>query len=369
MIRKNLIMIIVLCISSMMSLFFFTGSGSETSTGAAKIKRNQSWMSASPALAQGAQGFVVDHHSVAQFEAIPDSAIEAAANLRMFFMDRSVGGNIDRGLTCLDYPSDEAAPNDCKRYQHVAAHPEFSVSPNEVNWSRPGGYSRDNWVYEFFPSNGNCLGEWSQKVECFINRSDQVLNQYDVLSFQFSYLEVLSGSTIADQPGGFFSDDPPVRDVYDLEDYENAHPDKVFIYWTTSLARNVGTLEAQLFNDQMRQYALANDKILFDVADILSHDPSGNPCYDHRDGIFYDGSNGDENFPDDGQNIPAICQHYTSEYDGGHLGSPSAGMIRVAKAFWVLMAQLATDWTPPEAPPPVPMPIKVYLPLILKEAS
>src|SRR5690606_2543925 len=63
--------------------------------------------------------------------------------------------------------------------------------------------------------------------------------------------------------------------------------------------------------------------------------------YDHRDGVTYNS----ENNPDDGINIPAICQHYTSETEGGHLGSVSAGKIRVAKAIWVLMAQLA-GWNP-----------------------
>ncbi len=91
----------------------------------------------------------------------------------------------------------------------------------------------------------------------------------------------------------------------------------------------------------MRQYAIDNDKVLFDVADILSHDPDGNPCYDNRDGVPYDNGNTSENHPDDGQNIPAICPHYTTEADGGHLGSVSAGKIRVAKAYWVLMARLA----------------------------
>jgi hypothetical protein len=84
---------------------------------------------------------------------------------------------------------------------------------------------------------------------------------------------------------------------------------------------------------------------LFDVADILTHDPDGNPCYDNRDGVPYSAPGQSENFPDDGLDIPALCQHYTSEADGGHLGSPSAGMIRVTKAFWVLMAQIA-GWEP-----------------------
>jgi hypothetical protein len=170
---------------------------------------------------------------------------------------------------------------------------------------------------------------------------DSLSAQYDVVSYQFSYLEVILGSSIGNQPGGFFSDNLNRLDAYDQATAEAAHPGTIFIYWTTSLARAIGSEESRAFNDQMRQYAIAHDLPLFDVADILSHDPSGNPCYDNRDGVPYDPGGGGENYPDDGAAIPAICQHYTTETDGGHLGSVSAGRIRVAKAFWVMMAMLA----------------------------
>jgi len=86
-----------------------------------------------PAAAQSQNGIVVDHTSVALFEEIPEQYIEAAANMRMLFIDRSVGGNINDGLTCLGYASDEVAPSHCKRYEHVD--PAFSVSPSEVDAS------------------------------------------------------------------------------------------------------------------------------------------------------------------------------------------------------------------------------------------
>jgi hypothetical protein len=95
----------------------------------------------------------------------------------------------------------------------------------------------------------------------------------------------------------------------------------------------------------MRQYARDNNKFLLDVADIESHDPWGNPCYDNRDGVPYSVGNASENYPDDGINSLAICQHYTRESDGGHLGNPDVGKIRIAKAFWVLMARIA-GWNP-----------------------
>lgn len=281
---------------------------------------------------------VVDRHSVALFPHIPDEYIRAASALRMLYIDLSVGQNINEALDCLSRPDSQSAPNHCVRHEHPAD-PAFSVDPAVIHWSRPGGYDRSNW--QFRPYEGADCGYWYGKVGCYLEMVAPVMSQYDVVSHQLTYGEVAAGSSIVDQPGGFFYDNPDRFDVYDEEAFEAQHPDKIFIYWTTSLARAVGTAESDAFNEQMRQYALENGKILFDVADILSHDPEGNPCYDNRDGIPYDNGNNAENHPDDGFDHLAICPHYTTEVEGGHLGSVSAGKIRVAKAFWVLMAQIA----------------------------
>jgi hypothetical protein len=82
---------------------------------------------------------------------------------------------------------------------------------------------------------------------------------------------------------------------------------------------------------------------LFDVADIESYTDLGAACYDNRDGIQYCSQNTGEceNNPDDHKSFPALCQDYTTELNGGHLGSVSGGGIRIAKGFWVLMARIA----------------------------
>jgi hypothetical protein len=284
----------------------------------------------------GVTSIVVDHRSVDLFDDIPDAFLEAAANLRMVFIDRSVGLNISDGLDCLTAPTDEAARSHCRRVDHPD--PSYSLDRSALAWSRPGGYDRSRWAY--LPWEGNC-SSWSDEVECFLRMTKPILGDYDVLSFQFSYLEVAPGSDIGDPTTGFFAGSGDRPDVSELEAFTGQHPGKVFIYWTTSLARGIGSEEARSFNDQVRQYAAAHGQPLFDVADILSHDPQGNPCFDNRDGVTYR----DESYPDDGLDLPAICPHYTTETDGGHLGSVSAGKIRVAKAFWVLMAQIA-GWRP-----------------------
>lgn len=288
-----------------------------------------------------AGAIVVDHNSINLFDHIPEQYLSAAQAMTMLFIDRSVGKNIDDGLNCLQAPNQDAAPNHCRRIDHID--PAYDVPISALGWQRPGGYNRPNWEFQFWPEN-DCSA-WHEKVQCFLDNIAPVIDQYDVVSYQLSYLAVDDDSDIADTPGGYFSDNPAITDVFDQEQFEEQHPDTVFIYWTTSLARGIGTTVAESFNQQMRQYAIANNKPLFDVADILSHAPDGTPCYDNRDGIPYDNGNNQEDFPDDGQALPAICPHYTTETEGGHLGRVSAGKIRAAKGLWVLMAQIA-GWTP-----------------------
>lgn len=273
-----------------------------------------------------AQRILVDHRSFGLFEQIPPQYAEAAKNLRMLFMDRSVGGNISDALTCLSYPH-AAAPSSCKRYTHRDS--AYAVDPSEVFWE--GSWDRSRWRYEYWPT--GC----SEDADCFVNYIEPRIDSFDVAGFQFSYLAVMPGSSIIHPVDGFFGSRTDRGTATSYTAFAARHPEKTVIWWTTSLARGIGSAESQTFNLAMRDYARVHDLVLFDVADILSHDPDGNPCYDNRDGVAFM----DENHPDDNLDIPAICPQYTTETEGGHLGSISAGGIRVAKAFWVLMARIA----------------------------
>ena len=273
-----------------------------------------------------AQPLIVDHTSVAQFDSIPAQYKEAARNLRMLFMDRSVGGNIHDALSCLSVPH-ASAPSHCKRYQHRDR--AYAVSPSEVYWD--GIWDRSNWRYEYWPS--GC----SEDANCFVNFVEPRIDSFDVVGFQFSYLAVMPGSSLVHPVDGFFGSRTDRGTATSYTAFAARWPQKTIIWWTTSLARGIGSPESQTFNTVMRDYARTHNLVLFDVADILSHDPAGNPCYDNRDGVQYL----DENNPNDGLDIPAICAQYTTETEGGHLGSISAGGIRVAKAYWVLMARIA----------------------------
>jgi hypothetical protein len=302
------------------------------------------------------QAIIVDHTSVELFDQIPEDYLAKARALRLMYADASVGFNISEGLNCLAARSWAAAPAACRNAYidqdgnwktfNQADFQAGRVPAGILFTPDPVKYDRSNWIFEGLP------GNWPDITRDFINNlAPAYLDKADVLSYQFNYFHVADFSEIADPEKGFFTDQPGRYDFKDLEAFIAQHPDKTFFYWTTSLARNTGSQVALDFNNQMRQYVKDNGLILFDVADIESHTDQGTPCYDSRDAVEYCSRRADgatikcENEPDDGLELPAICQDYTTEPDAGHLGSVSAGAIRLAKAYWVLMARIA-GWQP-----------------------
>ncbi len=291
-------------------------------------------------------GILVDHNSLALFEQIPQQYLAAARDLKVLMSDRSVGGNFSEGLGCLVANSFGQSPSFCRK--HYDGNIIRLYNQTDMDAGRVPAvisfqpsltlYDRSNWVYEYK------VGSWSELTCNFIQSLAPAHMDKDVLSYQFSYLNVLAGSDI----DKFWEDNANLCDIYDLEAFIAQHPEKTFIFWTASLARGIGTQEATDFNNRMRQYARDHGKILFDFAAIESYTQSGQPCYDNRDGVTFTSPTNStvfENYANDGVQQPAICQDYTTETDGGHLGSSSGGMIRTAKAFWVLMAEVA-GWRP-----------------------
>ena len=321
---------------------------------------------------------IVNRNSIALFEQIPDftttdsngdciddstgviSYFCKAEKIRLIFGNRSVGVTTNDALNCFEAPSSSQASFTCTKLVHND--PSYNLSPEYIYWSRTGGYNRANWIHEGFAST------WYTMTNDYITLLDnnqvqggRSLNNFDVYTFQFSYLNVMDGDSIANltscggsnQPrcGFFYNNSSDKTDVYDLDRRLVAHSNKYFVFQTTSLARSIGTQVSTNFNNQMRQFINSGRdsngryRILLDFADVEATLPDGRECYDNRDGVLYcQNTSVCENWPDDRINQPAICQHYTVETENGHF-SMGAANVRIAKAYWVLMAQLA-GWVP-----------------------
>ncbi len=300
---------------------------------------------------QNEGAIIVNHDDIYLFDQIPETYLQRARNIKMMFSDRSVGANTSEGLDCLNVSTWSSAPSHCRRdwldmqagttKLYLQADYDAGTVPERILFNpAPGKYNRSNWTFVFKQ------GTWTELTDDFINNlAPSYLSSNNVLTYQFSYLNVDSSDNIASPTDGFFANTSR-PDNNDLENYLNQHQDKVFIYWTTSLSRSIGTTTATNFNNQMRQYAINNKKLLIDFADIESHRDRANG-YSTND-CSYNGN-------------PAICKDYTTETEGGHLGSVSGGKIMVAKAVWIMMAQIAgwrpgTNVTPPPLPTLTPTP-------------
>jgi hypothetical protein len=183
----------------------------------------------------------------------------------MSFSHASVGGNIWSGLEALASDSAYAFPN----------------------W-------KDN-------ARGN--PGWEAKIADFEGWVAAHANEYDVFQNKFCYI---------DQEADFAT----YRDS--MNRLASTYPQKSIVWWTMPIMTNDSdNAKRQAFNSQVRAYCNANDRPIFDIADIESHKNDGSAVAN--------------------SGVEAMDPDQSS--DGGHLSE--LGASRTAQAQWVLMAKLA----------------------------
>lgn len=272
---------------------------------------------------------IIDHTSVALFDQIPDTYIESASQLNLMFRHASVGQNILEGLQCL---AGERTTPRCLQLQD----PKYDYS----SWS--------------FQNRGN--PSWTEKVHDFVTQTQTQIDQHDVFMFKYCFID-------------YRCTDPQVRfnqllngqntqlGMQNLYQWlsQNNYPDKQIVWWTIPTLMWGGDACGQAVNNLIRDHVRANNLILVDIADIESHDPAGNLITDPSDNEISFGPYCGEfvlpcryschlNWPNEGLDC-----------DGNLLSSaPDGSRILVAKALWVLMAQLA-GWDPSGSITPPPL--------------
>ena len=133
------------------------------------------------------------------------------------------------------------------------------------------------------------------------------------------------------------SETTTLRYIDNMNTLESEYPDMRFIYMTGHTDGTGENGHLNLRNNQVRDYCIANDKILFDFADIESYDPDGNYYLDRgvNDNCDYDGGG---NWADEwctanpGSDLCAVCSCSHSKKLNCNLKG---------RAFWWMMARLA----------------------------
>ena len=119
-----------------------------------------------------------------------------------------------------------------------------------------------------------------------------------------------------------------------MSQLEADYPDVTFIYMTGHLDGSGVAGNLNVRNNQIRDYCVANNKVLFDFADIESYDPDGNYFLDRGadDDCYYHGGNWADEWcaAHPGECASCSCAH-----------SRCLNCQLKGKAFWWMMARLA----------------------------
>lgn len=227
-----------------------------------------------------ADSLIVDHTVISEFDMIEESYFDQIrANYKIFYGHTSHGSQIISGLNELQ---GENSLYNLPVFQEIS---DDLGHNGDVSWVAP----TESWLDSHADYN---MVMWSWCGGCSDN-SEAGIN---------IYLDAMN-------------------------QLELDYPEVVFIYMTGHL--DGGGPDGNLYarNNQIRAYCMANDKILFDFADIESYDPEGNYYPNEGDGCAWCYTwcdNPDNNCADD-----CTCAH-----------SHCFNCYLKGKAFWWMMARL-----------------------------
>jgi hypothetical protein len=239
---------------------------------------------------------IADHTVISAFDSIPTQYITAAKNMiRLSFGHTSHGSQLVTGM-------------------------QYWVNQNNIYAFVTNGSIAANYLslMDYTPSGdlGNPnLTEWANLTRTYLNGTGSNRN-----TVMWSWCGEVSSQTPADMANNYLTLMPAL---------ERDYPNVQFIYMTGHLDGSGpnGTLYQR--NNQIRDYARNNNKILFDFADIESYDPNGNYYPNESDACSWC-TTWCQNHPQDCIGLDSSCAH-----------SHGYNCKIKAKAFWWLMARLA----------------------------
>jgi len=254
---------------------------------------------------------IIDHRHI-DITRIPDSWLAQARNLTIHYGQTSHGSQILDGLSYLETYKDPV------KYA-------FAISPGGTPPTLPAGTD----MFKIYTGN-NYSGDTYITPDQYWDGTSGIAHTTSTAATGLFDFSMWSWCGQADSSEDYISEY-----LVQMSAFESAFPEMRFILMTGHNVRNPGT-NLQARNQQMRDYAIAHDMVLFDFADIETYDPDGK-FYDPTTWNYNDGScpwcstwcNADA----DNQ---AYCTHLP---DCAHTHGLFCKMK--AQAFWWMMARLA----------------------------
>jgi hypothetical protein len=244
---------------------------------------------------------IITHTNVDQVAALPQATMDAIGQQRWLFTHASVGGNMIEGMESL-----HAATPD--RYQLVTA-----TAGTGSTVSAPPASTVPGTIYDAPRGNPG----WTAKFTMFDNAVRTLGWHAPKIGIAMDKLCYIDESA------------NPTNYVAMMTALEADYPETVFVYTTMPLTSDAGSdniLRAG-YNNYVRACCQTNNRVLFDIADIESHDPSGTAITFTNTGTVYQ----------------RLYSGYTS--DGGHLNT--LGEQRVALGWYAVAAALVAPSEPP----------------------
>jgi len=258
-----------------------------------------------------AEAIIADHRAVQEFKRIPACWIENAKALTIHYAHTSHGDQVWQGAENLEsqyskygFARRQSATEGLPLIEDPPALRMYDGNPNETYiepndyWDGETGKNRTRAVADTGHYNFS-MWAWCGQVS---SASEGYIQQY---------LDTLDG-------------------------FETEYPAVRFIYITGHLDGTGSSGNLHVRNQQIRDYCAANNKILFDFADIERYDPDGSDFLDlgANDECDYSGGNWANEWcvanPGSDLCAPCYCSH-----------SKALNCNMKARAFWWMMARLA----------------------------
>ena len=263
---------------------------------------------------------IIADHQCTEIESIPIAAIQAAKEtLHIGYGHTSHGSQITSGMSGLvEFMNSKGYPHDLFAWNH-------SGSNGALHLYEGDGYGDGDLDHDagYYPN-------WVDETRAYLGEPTP-----EGRGNEHPEINVIMWSWCG-QLSWYSSDDVQSKYLDEMARLESDYPDVIFVYMTGHADGSglEGTLHKN--NQQIRQFCVANDKVLFDFYDIECYDPDGNYYGDKHvsDDCSYDGGN----WAQEWQNSHDKGVDW---YECGSAHSQPLNANQKAYAIWWMWARLA----------------------------